>query len=219
MKAISYFLVAAAMLTGAACSSTNSPGSSETATSSSTGTRTGTDMNPTPAPDATSGTTPSGASASSGGSADVAAFTSTFATMQDPVFLMNAASSNMLEIRLGQMAAQKATKPDVRKFAQMMVSQHNNSSQELRAIASPLGVKIPQTMMPVHQALADELMDKRGKDFDDTYLSIMEKAHKLDIAMFEVKSQAAETPSVKAFATKTLSMLRSHESMVSGLGK
>ena len=219
MKAISYFLVAAVMITGAACSSTNSAGSSETATSSSTGTRMGTDMNPTPAPDANSGMTSSGAVASTGGSADVAAFTSTFATMQDPVFLMNAASSNMLEIRLGQMAAQKATKPDVRKFAQMMVSQHNNSSQELKAIASPLGIKMPQTMMPVHQALADQLTDKRGKDFDNAYLDIMEKAHKMDIAMFEVKSQAAETPSVQAFATKTLPILRSHESMVSGLGK
>jgi putative membrane protein len=220
MKTLSYLLIASAMVAGAACSTSNSAsGASETPASSATETRAGTDMNPTPAPDANSGQTPSGADASAGGSADMAAFTATFATMQDPVFLMNAASSNMMEIRTGQMAAQKATTPEIRKFAQMMVSQHNQSAQELRAIASPLGVKLPETMMPVHQALADRLNDKRGKDFDEAYMGLMDDAHKMDIAMFEAKSAAAETPSVKEFATKTLPMLHSQYDMANSIKK
>jgi putative membrane protein len=150
---------------------------------------------------------------------DMTAFMATFATMKDPVFLLNAASSNMLEIKAGQMASQKATNADVRKYAQMMVSHHTKSTQELKAVATPLGVTMPQTMMPVHQALADRLMNKTGKDFDEAYMDVMEAAHKMDIAMFEVKSKAAETPTVQQFATKTLPMLRSHHTMADGLEK
>ncbi|WP_426061082.1 DUF4142 domain-containing protein [Hymenobacter sp. B1770] len=164
---------------------------------------------------ATSGTATSGTDAA----ADPTAFMATFATMQDPVFLMNAASSNLLEIKAGQMASQKATNPEVRKFAQMMVGHHTTATQELKAVAMPLGVTLPQIMMPVHQALADRLMNKSGKGFDEAYMDMMEAAHKLDIAMFEVKSKAAEKPTVQAFATKTLPMLRSHHTMADNLEK
>lgn len=217
MKTLSYFLIAAAMATATACSSTNTA-ASESATSNATDTRMGTDMNPTPAPDANAGVTATGADAT-GGSADMTAYMNTFATMQDPVFLMNAASSNMLEVRASQMAAQKATTPEVRKFAQSMVSKYTQANQELKAIAAPLGVKMPQTMMPVHQALADRLMDKRGKEFDQTYLDVLDKAHQMDIAMFEVKSKAAETPAVQAYAAKTLPVLHSQQDMTTALEK
>ena len=245
MKAISHFLVAGVIVLGTACSSTNtgtSAGSStagasttggSTAGSSATGTRMGSDMNPTPTPDSNSGmaangsiTSPSagsvagtsGTAASGGataGAADATAFMATFATMLDPVFLLNAASSNLLELQAGQMASQKASNAEVKKYAQMMISHHTKSTQDLKAVATPLGVTPPQTLMPVHQAMLDRLNNKTGKAFDEAYMDLMETAHKMDIAMFEVKSKAAEKPAVQAFATKTLPMLRSHQKMAS----
>jgi putative membrane protein len=245
MKAIPYLLVAGALVIGTSCSSTNtdatagaSAGASTSGASSTSGsadaTRMGTDMNPTPAPDANSGmaangamTTPgaagatsgTGTSAAGGAATDMTAFTGTFATMKDPVFLINAASSNLLEIQAGKMAAQQATKSEVKQFAQMMVSHHTQATQELKNVATPLGVTLPQTMIPVHQAMADRLANKTGKDFDEAYMDLMETAHKMDIAMFEVKSKAAETPTVKGFATRTLPMLRSHETMANKIEK
>jgi putative membrane protein len=147
------------------------------------------------------------------------AFMGTFATMQDPVFLMTAASSNLLEIQLGQAAAQRASNAEVKRFAQMMVDHHTKATQQLKGVATPLGVTIPQTMMPIHQAMADKVLAKSGKDFDEAYMDAMETAHKMDVAMFEVKDKAADTPTVKSFATQTLPMLRSHEKMASDLEK
>jgi putative membrane protein len=141
----------------------------------------------------------------------------TFATMLDPVFLLNAASSNLLELQAGQMAAQKASNAEVKKYAQMMISHHTKSTQDLKAVATPLGVTPPQTLMPVHQAMLDRLNNKTGKAFDEAYMDLMETAHKMDIAMFEVKSKAAEQPAVQTFATKTLPMLRSHQKMASAI--
>lgn len=239
MKTVSIFprlLTATSMLLGMACSTSNmgaagttsgsatsmDAASGSSATSGATGTadtgatlgtnNTATDMRSS---SSYPGVAPTGGTAS----ADMTAFMSTFATMQDPVFLMAAASSNMLEIQLGQMAAQKSTNAEVKRFAQMMVSHHTKATQDLKTVATPLGVNLPDAMMPVHQALADKVMSKSGKEFDEAYMDAMETAHKMDIAMFEVKGKAADTPTVKAFATKTLPMLRSHSTMASELEK
>ncbi|GAB2775511.1 hypothetical protein GCM10027175_11470 [Hymenobacter latericoloratus] len=191
----------------------------------------GTDMSTAPAGTANSGSAGTSSTAAisgtggansttaTGGATDMNAFMASFATMQDPVFLMTAASSNLLEIQMGQLATQKSTNADVKRFGQMMVDHHTKATQELQTLATPLGVTLPQTMMPVHQAMADKLMNKSGKAFDEDYMDAMETAHQMDIAMFEVKSKAAETPTVKAFATKTLPMLRSHEKMANEIEK
>ena len=239
-KPLLYFLVAGALLLGNSCSSTNPDSASSTAGSgTSSATSAGSTSGSASAGASTSGgavgggTTTAGSSTSgsadlsmgtggAGGTAaaaDMTAFMGTFATMEDPVFLLNAASSNLLEIQAGQLAVQQANNADVRKFGQMMVDHHTTATQQLKAVATPLGVTMPQAMMPVHQAMADRLLNKSGKGFDETYMDLMETAHKMDIAMFEVKSKKAATPSVQAFATKTLPMLRAHHTLADELEK
>lgn len=165
-----------------------------------------------------SGSTASSATVGTPGT-DMNAFVATFATMDDPTFLMTAASSNMLEIQLGQMATQQSTDADVKKYGQMMKDHHTKATQELKTVAAPLNVTLPTTLMPVHQALADNVKGKTGKAFDEAYMDAMETAHKMDIAMFEAKTKQASTPSVKALATKTLPMLNSHKKMADDIEK
>lgn len=229
---IPQLFVVGALAFSTACSSTNTGTSTGTTSGSgSMDSSMGTDMSTTPGGAASAGSVGTSGTAAisgsggansttvTGGATDMNAFMASFATMQDPVFLMTAASSNLLEIQMGQLATQKSTNAEVKRFGQMMVDHHTKATQELKTVATPLGVTLPQTMMPVHQAMADKLMNKSGKDFDEDYMDAMETAHKMDIAMFEVKSNAAETPTVKAFATKTLPMLRSHEKMANEIEK
>lgn len=235
MKAIPHFLVAGVLVFGTACSTTNTgAGAAGTATTTPTGGDTNAASNTTGSTAGTGSTASAGADTSTGSSGatsgtagaaggapgtDMTAFVGTFATMPDPVFLMTAASSNLLEIQTGQKAAQQATSAEVKKFAQMMVSHHTKATQQLQAVATPLGVEIPQTMMPIHQALADRLQNKTARKFDEAYMDLMETAHKMDIAMFEVKSKGAQNPAVQTFATTTLPMLRSHHDMANAIEK
>ncbi|UYZ61445.1 DUF4142 domain-containing protein [Hymenobacter weizhouensis] len=248
-KVIPQILVASTLLLGTACSTTNTGTGAGTTSGSSTSTdasgssgATGSGtVNSNSAATNAAGSPSTGAIGSGAGAgtsstgftgtagtagatgadaaADPTAFMATFATMQDPVFLMNAASSNMLEIQAGQMAAQRATNPDVKKFAQMMVDHHTKATQQLKTVATPLSVQMPQTLMPVHQAMLDRLAAKSGKDFDEEYMDLMEAAHKMDIAMFEVKGKRADVPAVQSFATQTLPMLRSHGTMAGEVEK
>lgn len=209
---------------GAACTSTDT--SSDTAATSTAETATTTDATAGATGGGTTGTTAGGTTASAGtGSGTMATGTSanagddvmTMADMTDPMFLMDAASSNMLEIQLGKMAAQQATHPEVKKFGQMMQDHHTKATQELKTVASQLKVQMPTTLMPVHQELVDKVQGKSGAEFDEAYMDAMETAHRLDIAKFEMKSNSAENATVKAFAAKTLPMLQSHMKMAKEL--
>ncbi len=51
-----------------------------------------------------------------------------------------AASSDMYEIQSSQMAASRAQNPAMRNFAQMMITDHTNTSQQLMAAASAAGL-------------------------------------------------------------------------------
>lgn len=248
MKAIPHFLVAGVLVLGTACSTTNTgTGSGEPTSSSVTTTPTGSDTNASSTTTGSAGAADGGSTAGAGGtsgagtdtgtgasaatsgttgdagdgapSANMTAFMGTFATMPDAVFLMTAASSNLLEIQVGQMAAQQATSPEVKNFAQMMVADHTKATQQLQAVATPLQVQLPQTMMPIHQAMADRLQNKTGRKYDEAYMSLMKTAHRLDIDMFKVKDKAAQTAAVQTFAANTLPMLHSHRNMASALDK
>jgi putative membrane protein len=128
----------------------------------------------------------------------------------DAEFLLTAASSNQLEIQLGQLAAQQAEAEPVRKFGQMMADHHTTAAQELSSLAAQLDVRPSVAIMPMHQELIDRLKNKTGRAFDERYMDVMETAHKLDVVMFEAKSKKAETPTVQDYAARILPTLRTH---------
>ncbi|MFB9861733.1 DUF4142 domain-containing protein [Rufibacter immobilis] len=233
MKKSMLILAVGAMFTASACSSTstdttgNDTATAGTASSTdasygsgaagtTTGTASGTGTSGTTG--TTTGGTASGTTGSTAGTtAGTTGTTMDMTNMTDAMFMMTAASSNMLEIQAGKLAAQKATNADVKKFAQMMVDHHTKANQEMMTLASQMKVTLPKTLMPPHQAMMDKLNSKTGKDFDEEYMDAMETAHDMDIAMFQMKSNNAETPAVKAMATKTLPMLQSHKKMATAL--
>src|SRR5262245_27920597 len=69
----------------------------------------------------------------------------------DETFMMSAAQAGMVEVKLGEVAAQKATKPDVKEFGAMMVSDHSKANNELKAIAAKNGVTLPSKLDAAHQ--------------------------------------------------------------------
>lgn len=125
-------------------------------------------------------------------------------------FMTKAASSNMMEIELGKLAQQKAQNADVKRFAQMMVTDHTKASAEMKALAAQKNVTLPDSMGSEHRDHMNKMRDKTGADFDKDYMDMMVNAHQKDVSMFEDASQNMQDPDVKAFASKTLETLRMH---------
>lgn len=127
-------------------------------------------------------------------------------------FMTRAASSNMLEIESSKLAQQRATNPQVKEFANMMVKDHTAATQELRSLAKTKNITLPDSMSSEHRDHMQELRDTQGNDFDRAYMDRMVSAHESDVSMFEdvAEDENFEDAEVKAFASKTLPKLRQH---------
>lgn len=128
----------------------------------------------------------------------------------DSVFMKVAASSNMMEIELGNMAQQKATNPRIKNFGAMMVQEHTRATQELKTLAQSKGVTLPATMMRQHSRHVDYLRDLSGPEFDQMYTRVMVEEHREDVDEFEDASKKAQDADVRAWAGKMLPHLQAH---------
>lgn len=128
----------------------------------------------------------------------------------DADFMKEAAVGGMAEVEMGRLAASKATSPDVKKFGQMMVEDHSKANEELKALAAKKNVTLPTDLDQDHKSTMEELRGKSGADFDSDYVEEMVDDHEEDVAAFEKQAQSATDPDVKAWAAKTLPVLKKH---------
>jgi putative membrane protein len=135
----------------------------------------------------------------------------------DASFVKNAAADGMAEVKLGELARDKAENADVKEFGSMMVTDHGKANEELTGIASAKGVELPADLDPKHKNVHAKLSKLSGAEFDKEYLSEMLKGHKKAVSDFEKASKSAKDPEVKAFAEKTLPTLKHHLEKVQAL--
>ena len=129
----------------------------------------------------------------------------------DRKFVTEAAAGGMFEVQVSKLAADKATDPAVKTFASMLVTDHSNANDELKAFASAHDVTLPTSLPKDKQAQLDKLQKATGKDFDKQYAQAVGiKDHKQDIAKFEKASKDAKNPELKAWVDKTLPTLKEH---------
>ena len=128
----------------------------------------------------------------------------------DAQFAVEAASGGMMEVETSQLAQQKAQNAKVKEFAAMLVTDHTAANNELKSLASSKNITLPATMGDDHQKHVKDLNEKSGADFDKAYMKMMVDDHKEDVDKFEKASEKCEDPDLKAFAAKTLPVLRKH---------
>jgi len=128
----------------------------------------------------------------------------------DSSFVNEAAIGGMSEVELGRLASTKATNPEVKKFGQMMVTDHTAANNDLKALAAKKNWTLPTDVDSKHKSTMDDLKAKNGADFDKAYVQEMVDDHEEDVKAFEDKANNATDPDLKAFAQKTLPTLRKH---------
>ncbi|MEP7258134.1 MAG: DUF4142 domain-containing protein [Flavitalea sp.] len=137
----------------------------------------------------------------------------------DTRFSVNAASGGLMEVQAAELASQKALNPKVKEFAATLVKDHMQTNEELKALAVSKNITLPATPGEEHQKNLDKLAEKSGKEFDKEYIEHMVSDHKEDIDAFEKASNECKDPEIKAFAAKTLPVLRSHLQTAESISK
>jgi putative membrane protein len=128
----------------------------------------------------------------------------------DKNFIHAAAQGGMTEVKLGELAAQKAMRDDVKAFGKRMVKDHSVINNDLKALAAQKGVTLPDSLDAKHQAMVDKMAALKGSEFDDAYIAGMIKAHKADAKAFKVESAATQDADIKSFLDKSIPVVDGH---------
>lgn len=135
----------------------------------------------------------------------------------DEKFVHKACMAGMAEVKLGQLAVDQASSPEVRKFGQRMVDDHSRANRELMDICERKGLTPDKNMGRHHQELMERLSKLSGADFDRQYVSHLVKDHDEAIELFEREAKDGQDPDLRAYAEKALPTLREHQQMARDL--
>ncbi|PYJ15451.1 MAG: DUF305 domain-containing protein [Verrucomicrobia bacterium] len=117
---------------------------------------------------------------------------------KDRTFIHKAAKGGMMEVAMGNLAAQNGQSDDVKSFGKRMVTDHSKANEELKSIAAKKGVKLPSK-------------EPSGKwSSDKAYMDMMVKDHEKDLAEFQEEASTGTDPDVKKFAEDTAKVVQEH---------
>jgi putative membrane protein len=133
-------------------------------------------------------------------------------------FVTNAAKGGLMEVNSGKLATQKGKSAEVKKFGAQMVADHSKANDELTAIVNAKKWNIPNNRLPTAIAPDAMLNSSTGADFDRSYVNMMVKDHKKTVLLFERAASSLPDPQLKAFAAKTLPVLRHHYMEIQQIG-
>lgn len=129
----------------------------------------------------------------------------------DLSFVSTAAGNDMYEIEVSRVAMGRTGNAQVRNYAQMLVNHHTMSSTELTAILQRKGVAPPPNLPADKQARIAQLSRLQGAEFDREYIRISGiQDHQTAIGIFDQASRTLADADLRAFAAKTLPVLRQH---------
>jgi putative membrane protein len=124
---------------------------------------------------------------------------------EDRVFMERAAKASMSEVAISRVAAARTSNPEVRRFAQAMIEDHEGAIEQLSALAGVRGVSLPA------KDPRPEKWEKRdAKNFDREYLEQMIDDHENVVKLFEEQAKDGIDADTVAYARKHLPKLQQH---------
>ena len=99
------------------------------------------------------------------------------ANLSDDEFVRDVALKNMAEVELSRMALDRATSPNIKAFAQMMIDDHGAAGDKLKTAVSGRSIEWPAQLDDKHKKTGNDLAEKRGAEFDREYVKAMIEGH------------------------------------------
>lgn len=129
----------------------------------------------------------------------------------DKRFLHKAAKSGMEEVAISQIALEKASNPDVKEFARMMINDHQKVNGQLTTTASDLGVSLTDQMGDKDDVTSKWQKKEAGTEFDRDYMDKMVSDHEDAIDLFS-KGAKSDVSQIASLASGALPKLQQHYS-------
>jgi putative membrane protein len=133
--------------------------------------------------------------------------------------LVTAARSDQNEIALSKLATEKATNPEVKAFAQKMVTEHTKMTASMKPFADSWGLTPPHRPDADHQKELDKLNGLSGADFDKEYIDQMVSDHAKALSAFTTEAKDTKDVKFRASVLKGKTMVAAHKNMAYDLKK
>ena len=127
-------------------------------------------------------------------------------------FTDKAAKSDAFEIASAKLAVGKAASPDLKSFAEMMITDHTASTATIKKAASaamPTIIADPTLTSDQQSKLAD-LGKLSGKDFDKAYADQQIDAHKDALSLMQLYADKGDVAPLKAAAGEIAPKVQTH---------
>jgi putative membrane protein len=129
----------------------------------------------------------------------------------DQDFMQNAMEDSAAKVLLGQLALKKSQRDDLKQFAQQLIQDQLQLSQQvLERVGKPLGVQEQKDLAKKDKQLAARLEALSGAQFDEEYIKTLQKDQKQQLKRFGDEMQLAVTPGVKIAAQYSKSLASQH---------
>lgn len=129
----------------------------------------------------------------------------------DRDFITDVIEGNMAEIRLAQLAQQKASSAEVKQISKMLENDHTAVLSQLKDLGTRKGVTLPTEENKNGKDMYEDLNKKSGRDFDKEYCEEMVEMHEKGIKKFESKADDGNADAdLKKWASEVVTKLRMH---------
>jgi putative membrane protein len=138
-------------------------------------------------------------------------------------FVKNARIGGAFEIASSKLALEKSQNPEIRAFAERMVTDHTKAGDQLNQTVSTENLTVnapasPDKLNKKHRALLDKLRAAaNGAEFDRLYVQMQQQAHDTAVKLFAKYAKDGDNAALKSFAAQTLPTLEDHQKHINGM--
>lgn len=129
----------------------------------------------------------------------------------EKMFVESARISDLYETRAAEIALERSRSPQVRAYAEQMLSDHRNSIQQMEKALIGSDLNAPAELDSRRRGMIDHLEQANDQSFDQTYLMQQKAAHHEALTLYEGFASSAQGTALAAFAAGGVPVLRQHK--------
>jgi putative membrane protein len=136
----------------------------------------------------------------------------------EQAFIKDAVQGNLVEVQLGELAAQRAETDTVRKFGETLRTDHQAALKRATNLAKSLKVEPPTEPATEARGIYDGLSQLSGSEFDAAFVSHMIALHEAAIATYS-RNASSDNDAVATMVAEALPKLKAHLATAQALQK
>jgi putative membrane protein len=135
-------------------------------------------------------------------------------SQQDRNWMTENAQTDLAEITVGQLAAQKGGSQAIKQAGQTLANDHRQALTQLQQLAKSMNVPLPSSPNQMQQQQAQQLKGASGANFDQTFLRTQIQDHQTSINNTQQELKSGSNPQVKQRAQQYLPVAQKHLQML-----